>query len=493
MRAALANANLSAGDIDLIIAHATGTPANDAAEFQALSDVFEARLGQTPLVAFKSHLGHTLGAAGAVELVLALLAMRDGLVPPVANVASDELEFDGLDLTFGGPRAAALSTALSLSIGFGGANACAVVRTPATTNGEGRTGPTEPAREVAVTGLGAIVPGAIGNEQLLELLLTERPVVRGGPIDDASLEPILARFRLRRQSAYSKLSIGAVSLALADAAIEDIGAFTAECGAIFGTAHGSANYSEAYYREIVASGPAAANPMLFAEGVPNAGAAQVSIAFGINGGCQTIVGARTSGVEALALAAARIRNGEWRRAIVCAADESNEAVNAGYEACGLTGPDGGFTPGAGAGAVVLELADDARARGATIAATIGACGLACAEIDDARSIERAIGLALDAASPAGPIVGSANGSRLDRIERDAVDRHPAASVQAYVALDSRLAEMFSAGPLVAMAGALLAWREFDSARAMAWVDASEISVLAVDPLGPVACVSLLRA
>ena len=74
-------AGRTAADIDLVAAHATGTPDNDAGEFAAFSRVFGERLSAVPVVAFKSHLGHTLGGAGAVELILSAMALRDQIIP----------------------------------------------------------------------------------------------------------------------------------------------------------------------------------------------------------------------------------------------------------------------------------------------------------------------------------------------------------------------------------------------------------------------------
>ena len=70
----------------------------------------------------------------------------------------------------------------------------------------------------------------------------------------------------------------------------------------------------------------AANPALFAEGVPNAAAAQLSLMFQVKGGCQTIIGSRTSGIDALWLASLRIASGEWDRAIVSAGEELHETA-----------------------------------------------------------------------------------------------------------------------------------------------------------------------
>ena len=92
-RAALSAAGLPPQAIGLVAAHATSTPNNDAAEFAGLSLAFGDRTKDLPVVAFKSHVGHTLGGAGATELILSLLALRDQTFPPTANTPKDDLEF----------------------------------------------------------------------------------------------------------------------------------------------------------------------------------------------------------------------------------------------------------------------------------------------------------------------------------------------------------------------------------------------------------------
>src|SRR5947209_19619490 len=92
MAAAICRAELSAADIDLVAAHATGTPDNDASEFAALRRIFSDRLTQLPVIAFKSHLGHTLGGAGAVELVLSAMTPQVQTIPTCANITADDVE-----------------------------------------------------------------------------------------------------------------------------------------------------------------------------------------------------------------------------------------------------------------------------------------------------------------------------------------------------------------------------------------------------------------
>jgi 3-oxoacyl-[acyl-carrier-protein] synthase II len=129
MRAALNDAQLNASDVDYINAHGTGTPLNDAAETAAIHTVFGPTSEAPPTSSSKSALGHTVAAAGAVEAVLCLLAMADGIVPPTLNLHDPDpaCDLDNVPLV---AREATLRTVVSNSFGFGGVNASLVLGAP---------------------------------------------------------------------------------------------------------------------------------------------------------------------------------------------------------------------------------------------------------------------------------------------------------------------------------------------------------------------------
>ena len=112
---------------DFVAAHATSTPANDTAEHAALRVAFGSDLPDIPVTALKSRIGHTLGAAGAIELSVAIEAMERGRIPSVANAEVVGDSFPDLDLVVGEPRQVEASTAAVVSLGFGGADAAIVV------------------------------------------------------------------------------------------------------------------------------------------------------------------------------------------------------------------------------------------------------------------------------------------------------------------------------------------------------------------------------
>jgi 3-oxoacyl-[acyl-carrier-protein] synthase-1 len=122
MRAALADAGLAPGDIDYINLHGTATPSNDAAEDAAVANVF---CTATPCSSTKGATGHTLGAAGAVEAAIALLAMRHGLMPAGLNVTQRDPALRMHYLLAN--REASVRRVLSNSFGFGGSNASLVL------------------------------------------------------------------------------------------------------------------------------------------------------------------------------------------------------------------------------------------------------------------------------------------------------------------------------------------------------------------------------
>ncbi len=125
-RRALEKAGLEPADIDHVNAHATSTPEGDKAELQAIRTIFGDDAGRLSITANKSMVGHTLGAAGAIEAIAAVMSIRERCVPPTINLTDPDPEGAGLDLT---PNVAAdreIRAALSNSFGFGGQNTALV-------------------------------------------------------------------------------------------------------------------------------------------------------------------------------------------------------------------------------------------------------------------------------------------------------------------------------------------------------------------------------
>jgi 3-oxoacyl-[acyl-carrier-protein] synthase II len=126
IRAALAAADVTPGDLDFVSAHGTATPSNDRVETAVLRRVLGPRAGAIPVNSIKGALGHTMGAAAALEAVMCLLAARDGLIPPTVGYEQPDPACD-LDYVPGTCRAARPRLMLSTSLGFGGCNAALVL------------------------------------------------------------------------------------------------------------------------------------------------------------------------------------------------------------------------------------------------------------------------------------------------------------------------------------------------------------------------------
>jgi nodulation protein E len=127
LQGALADAQLAPQDIQYVNAHGTGTAANDETETKALREVFGQHAGKLAVSSTKSMVGHALGAAGALELVATVLALRENIVPPTIGYLGPDPACD-LDYVPNEARALPIEAALSNSFAFGGLNAVLAVK-----------------------------------------------------------------------------------------------------------------------------------------------------------------------------------------------------------------------------------------------------------------------------------------------------------------------------------------------------------------------------
>ncbi len=127
MKAAIRRAEISPGDIDYINAHGTSTPLGDEIELKAVERLVGNAAGKISMSSTKSSIGHLLGAAGTVEAIFCLLAMRDHVAPPTINLDNPSVD-TALDLVPHKARKRPINIALSNSFGFGGTNASLVFR-----------------------------------------------------------------------------------------------------------------------------------------------------------------------------------------------------------------------------------------------------------------------------------------------------------------------------------------------------------------------------
>jgi 3-oxoacyl-[acyl-carrier-protein] synthase II len=129
MKNALADAELTIADIDYINVHGTSTPLGDIAETKAIRQVFGENAYNLNISSTKSMTGHLLGAAGAIEAIASILAVKNDIIPPTINHFTDDPEFDPrLNFTFNKAQKRTVNAALSNTFGFGGHNASAIFK-----------------------------------------------------------------------------------------------------------------------------------------------------------------------------------------------------------------------------------------------------------------------------------------------------------------------------------------------------------------------------
>jgi 3-oxoacyl-[acyl-carrier-protein] synthase II len=127
MQMAVQDAGLQPSDIDYINAHGTSTPFNDKFETLAIKSVFNSHAYKVPISSIKSMIGHGLVSAGAMEMVATTMAVHDDVIPPTINYETPDPDCD-LDYVPNKSRKATINIAMSNSFGFGGTNACLVIK-----------------------------------------------------------------------------------------------------------------------------------------------------------------------------------------------------------------------------------------------------------------------------------------------------------------------------------------------------------------------------
>ncbi len=290
-RQALDDASAAPGSIDLVSAHGTATSFNDAAESLAIEAVLGGEAKRPVVHAFKGTVGHTLGAAGALETLAAIDAMTRGLAPASHGEGPIERDLRVLDVSERGD----LRTSLKLASAFGGANAALVLTREAPPASPRAPSDVHVSRAVHVDG--ARVPDAKA--------LAERT---GYPED-----------RIARGDELVRLTIAAV------AALEDRVGPLKGAGIVVGHGLATLETNATYLARMRTAGAARAEPRRFPYTTPNASAGEAAIAFGLTGPAFAVGGGPHGGIEAIASAAALVRAGVAERIVVVAADEAGPA------------------------------------------------------------------------------------------------------------------------------------------------------------------------
>ncbi|WP_053231614.1 beta-ketoacyl-[acyl-carrier-protein] synthase family protein [Sandaracinus amylolyticus] len=283
-RACLRDAGLEPDDVEYVNAHATGTAANDDAEWRGIQRALGGRAATIPVSASKGYLGHAQGAAGVLETITTLACMRAGLVPPSARVGRGRPRgpSDTVSET-GAARAGAIAIALSNSAAFGGANAVVAI------SSEARASRPRGSRRVSVAGVGAFV------------------VEAGAARDDDALVRACGDVDLRGADPSCRLAIAASQRALADARVRANASSRDRIGMFAGVSAPS-RASVAELRRSLERGLDRASAPAFARSVCHAPIGAASRALGARGAATTVAGDGVAGMLAIAYAARWLRD-----------------------------------------------------------------------------------------------------------------------------------------------------------------------------------------
>ena len=297
-----------AADIALVSAHGTATPFNDAAEWKAIVETLGARATEVPVHPFKAQIGHTLGAAGALESLAALDSLRRGVVPASVVVPPRDPEAPAHLLEQTAPSKG--TTVLKLSAAFGGANASLVLSTnkpPA-------------ARRVAHR----VFASRAAH-------VTKVPTVEeASALTGASLE------RLARADELVLLALAAIAK-LAGEGVNVSGA-----GVCVGHAYATVDVNDRYFQRVLEKADARmAEPRRFPYTSPNAVAGECSVAFGLTGPNLAVGSGLHGGLEALLVGADLVASGDADRMVVVAVDAPRRAARAIAASCGWPVPEDG--------------------------------------------------------------------------------------------------------------------------------------------------------
>ncbi len=308
---ALQDATLTAADVSYVNAHGTGTPANDASEWQGISTVLGARAATTPVSSTKSYLGHAQGAAGVLEIISTLLAMQHDVILPTLHFTRPRPRGPVDPVAQPTPRVHDVQHALCTNSAFGGANAAVVVSKRASP----RKGL---ARPLFVSGLGAVGPFGVG----LEALLSSQ--TNAARLASFSLESIVPTAETRGLDASAKALTGAVGLAVKSAGLQLKGATRERTGLFVGTTNSSPKAWEEFRTSIRERGLHKASSLAFTKLVLNASAGMASRALGLRGPTTTITTGQGSGLVALVLALMHLSTRQDAdRIVVGAVDEAD--------------------------------------------------------------------------------------------------------------------------------------------------------------------------
>jgi 3-oxoacyl-[acyl-carrier-protein] synthase II len=362
---AMARAGVGPKQVDYVNAHGTATPLNDPMEAAALAQALGSDVDRIPVSSSKAQIGHTLGAAGAIEAAITALVVARRTLVPTAGLDEPDPAARVVHVRHVGRQVERVRSAVSCAFGFGGMDAVLVFAEPEAQSiaAPAVAPPPQPQLEPVITGasvLGAC--GLVAGEACADVVLRRWDLARA--VDaDGPLDPMKAR-RLDRGARIGTI---AVQRALEDARVAD----ASHTGLLLGSAFGNVDGSAAFMHRIFEKGPRSASPAEFPNLVPSSPVGHASIYLGLRGATFATADLATSGESAVVQAVQLLRAGEGARFVAGSVEPRSDIVERVLAALFAHAPSqAGAKHADVAAAVVLEGADVARERGARVLARV---------------------------------------------------------------------------------------------------------------------------
>lgn len=300
MSSALARAGLAPSDIDYINAHGTATKLNDKMESAAIQRAFGGEVERISVSSTKSMIGHTLGAAGAIEAAICALAIRDGEVPPTASLT--DVDPDCALNHVRTRQTQRVRAAMSNSFGFGGSDASVVLVAP-----DAFAAPVAPPqRRVMVSAAATLGPDGLVDHHDTSRHLEPGPEPAAGHITFEAKEH-LDLGRARRIDRAGRFAATVMGAAIGAASLDVEGSERA--GAILGAAYGSVDACSAFIDRVYDKGAKFASPAVFPNLLPSSPVAHASIYHRLKGPVFSSADLDATGVGAMVTAAELIAAG----------------------------------------------------------------------------------------------------------------------------------------------------------------------------------------
>lgn len=479
IRSAIKNSELSPEDIGYINAHGTGTAKNDQAEFLSLHTIFD-EVGATPSVSSTKGLtGHCLGAAGAIEAVFAIKALKENIVPPTVGFSDEDVvnlneKAGNLDFCYNEVKEKQLKAVMNNSFAFGGNNASIIFA-----KDKGGISSDYEKKNIAITGIGIVSPLGNGVEKYVDTYNAGTVVESGSVRSFVSTEdynPLGLKMAFyRKLDNFSQIQAVSGMYALKDASYTVTEENATRTGIVVGTSEGALGPGCDFEMLIAEQGNAHGSAFKFPNTVYNAAGGYLSICSGIKGYNVTVTNGAQAGLQSFAYSINVLRNGWADAMLATGSDENSDIIEELYKGLGYVSDDfaapyskkDGFALSDGSVSVLLETESSAKARGADVYCRIAGYGMAHKSVPFGKisgsdeAVKQAIELALEdsglALSDVDAVIGFANGHKaVDEIELRAYNEIFSEKKPAVISVKDRMGEGRAASAALAVAhGALL--------------------------------------